>query len=189
MRNGFLGTPEEPQNTIDRDSLCFACPEPDVVLHAGQPGFREGLMRLYEPAESRAAEQLVQLKERLRHTRTEDFFEVVTEGLAQITGAQYAFVSKRILVDDENVAVEMPPIGQPGACLMGAAFYVNDGYDIQAKLKNFKYHAYSCPCAYMKHDKIFLIPERLNEFIPNNPNTLAIPGEAYLGNSAGLTWR
>ncbi|GME62809.1 hypothetical protein GTA08_BOTSDO03076 [Neofusicoccum parvum] len=189
MRNGFLGTPEEPQNTIDRDSLCFACPEPDVVLHAGQPGFREGLMRLYEPAESRAAEQLVQLKERLRHTRTEDFFEVVTEGLAQITGAQYAFVSKRILVDDENVAVEMPPIGQPGACLMGAAFYVNDGYDIQAKFKNFKYHAYSCPCAYMKHDKIFLIPERLNEFIPNNPNTLAIPGEAYLDNSAGLTWR
>ncbi|KAL1634194.1 hypothetical protein SLS56_002498 [Neofusicoccum ribis] len=138
-------------------------------------------MRLYEPAESRAAEQLVKLKERLRHTRTEDFFEVVTEGLAQITGAQYAFVSKRILVDDENVAVEMPPIGQPGACLMGAAFYVNDGYDIQAKFKNFKYHAYSCPCAYMKHDKIFLIPERLNEFIPNNPNTLAIPGEAYLG--------
>lgn len=181
MRNGVPGTPEEPQNFVDRDSLCFACPEPDKVLHAGQPGFRDGLLHLYDSAESIAAEQLVKLKNRLRHTTTGDFFEVVTEGLAQIAGAQYAFVSKRIVVDDENVAVEMPPIGQPGSCLMGAAFYVNDGYDIQAKIKNFKYHAYSCPCAYMKHDKIFIIPERLNEFITNNPNNLAFPAEAYLG--------
>ncbi|OMP84937.1 Sensor kinase protein RcsC [Diplodia seriata] len=181
MRNGVPATPEEPQNTTDRDSLCFACPEPDVVLHAGQPGFHDGLLHLYEPAESKAAEQLVKLKDRLRRTKTEHFFEAVTEGLAQIFGAQYAFVSKRIVVDDENVAVEMPPIGEPGACLMGAAFYVSDGHDIQRKIKNFKYHAYSCPCAYMKHDKIFIIPERLNEFIPENPNVLAIPGEAYLG--------
>ncbi|KAL1643504.1 hypothetical protein SLS58_004864 [Diplodia intermedia] len=181
MRNGVPATPEEPQNTIDRDSLCFACPEPDVVLHAGQPGFHDGLLHLYEPAESKAAEQLVKLKDRLRRTKTEHFFEAVTEGLAHIFGAQYAFVSKRIVVDDENVAVEMPPIGEPGACLMGAAFYVSDGHDIQHKFKNFKYHAYSCPCAYMKHDKIFIIPERLSEFVPENPNVLAIPGEAYLG--------
>lgn len=181
MRFGVPGTPEEPHNTFSRGSLCFACPEPDVVLHAGQPGFHEGLLRLYDPAESIAAEQLVKLKDRLRQTRTDDFFEVVTEGLAHIAGAQYAFVSKRILVDDEKVAVEMPPIGEPGACLMGAAFYIHDGHDVLAKVKNFKYHAYSCPCAYMKHDKIFIIPERLNEFIPSNPNTLAIPGEAYLG--------
>lgn len=181
MRNGVPATPEDPQNTIDRDTLCFACPEPDVVLHAGQPGFRDRLLHLYDPAESKAAEQLVRLKDRLRRTTTEDFFEAVTEGLAQILGAQYAFVSKRILVDDENVAVEMPPIGEPGACLMGAGFYVNDGHDIQLKVKNFKYHAYSCPCAYMKHDKIFIVPEKLNEFIPENPNALVIPAEAYLG--------
>ena len=62
---------------------------------------------------------------------------------------------------------------------MGAAFYVNDGQTIEHHLRNFKYHAYSCPCAYMRHDKIFIIPERLNEFIVNNPNNLNVPSEAY----------
>jgi signal transduction histidine kinase len=33
----------------------------------------------------------------------------------------------------------------------------------------------------MKHDKVFIIPERLNDFILDNPNDLIIPGEAYLG--------
>jgi signal transduction histidine kinase len=65
---------------------------------------------------------------------------------------------------------------------MGAAFYVNDGHGIEHQLKNFRYHAYSCPCAYMKHDKVLIIPEKLNDFIKNNPNEpLLIPGEAYLG--------
>jgi len=65
---------------------------------------------------------------------------------------------------------------------MGAAFYVNDGHGIKHQLTNFKYHAYSCPCAHMKHDKVFVIPERLNDFIVNNPNEpLIVPGEAYLG--------
>ncbi|KAK5003049.1 hypothetical protein LTR28_010649, partial [Elasticomyces elasticus] len=34
----------------------------------------------------------------------------------------------------------------------------------------------------MRHDKIFIIPERLNDFIgPANPNKLPFPGEAYMG--------
>ncbi|KAF2084166.1 hypothetical protein K490DRAFT_49853 [Saccharata proteae CBS 121410] len=181
MRDGGPGPNKEPPDLLERDSLCFSEPRPDVVLQSGQDGFRDGLLSFYPAAESNAAERLVKLKQRLRATKTEDFFEVLTEGLAHITGAQYAFVSKRILVDDENVAVEMPPIGEPGACLMGAAFYIADGKSIELKAKNFKYHAYSCPCAYMKHDKMFIIPERLNDFITDNPNLLAIPGEAYFG--------
>lgn len=38
------------------------------------------------------------------------------------------------------------------------------------------------PCAHMKHDKVFVIPERMLEFAPNNPN--AFPwkqSEAYIG--------
>jgi len=131
--------------------------------------------------ESNAAERLVKLKRRLRSASSEDFWATITEGLAELTDAQWAFVSKRILLDDGNVAVEMPPIGEPGACLMGAAFYFNDGRGHKDSFNNFKYHAYACPCAYMKHDKIFLIPERLNEFIVDNPNKLVVPGEAYLG--------
>lgn len=65
---------------------------------------------------------------------------------------------------------------------MGEAFYINDDHgNGPGHLRNFKYHAYQCPCAYMKHDKVFIIPERLNDFILDNPNDLIIPGEAYLG--------
>ena len=78
-------------------------------------------------------------------------------------------------------SVEMPPIGEPGSCLMGVAFHINDGHGTKMQIPNLKYHAYSCPCAYMCNDKVFIIPERLNDFIVNNPNTLLVPREAYLG--------
>lgn len=155
---------------------------PGMVVQEGVNGFREELSRVFNPAESNAAEGLVQLKDRLRKADTDSFWAQLTQGLAQIVDAQYAFVSKRILVDDRDVAVELPPIGEPGACLMGEAFYINDdaGHG-PGLLRNFKYHAYECPCAYMKHDKIFIIPEKLNDFILDNPNDLIIPGEAFLG--------
>ncbi|OAG13843.1 sensor protein rcsC [Alternaria alternata] len=171
-----------PPDIIERQSLCFSRPEPGMVVQQGENGFREELSQLYVPAESNAAEQLVKLKDSLRKADTDSFWIQLTQGLAKIADAQYAFVSKRILVDDKNVAVELPPIGEPGACLMGEAFYINDDHgNGPGHLRNFKYHAYQCPCAYMKHDKVFIIPERLNDFILDNPNDLIIPGEAYLG--------
>jgi hypothetical protein len=171
-----------PPDIVERQSLCFARPMPGMVVQQGEDGFTQGLSRIFDPAESNAAEQLVRLKDTLRKADTDEFWIQLTQGLAKIADAQYAFVSKRILVDDKNVAVELPPIGEPGACLMGEAFYINDDQgNGPGHLRNFKYHAYSCPCAYMKHDKVFIIPERLNEFILNNPNDLIIPGEAYLG--------
>lgn len=181
MSDAVPAAPDEPKGLIDRDSLCFACPQPGVVLHSGQPGFRQGLSQLFDPAESNATEQMVKLKARLRQIKSEEFFCELAEGLATIVGAQYAFISKRIVVDDQNVPVEMPPIGEPGSCLMAVGFYVNDGKDIKQSIKNFKYHAWSCPCAYMKHDKTFVIPGRLNEFLQNNANDLPVPVEAYLG--------
>ncbi|KAF1945370.1 sensor protein rcsC [Clathrospora elynae] len=174
--------PTTPPDIIERQSLCFSRPMPGMVVQQGEKGFREELSRIFDPAESNAAEQLVNLKDALRKAETDSFWVQLTQGLAKIVDAQYAFVSKRILSDDKNVAVELPPIGEPGACLMGEAFYINDGHgNGPGYLKNFKYHAYQCPCAYMKHDKIFIIPERLNDFILDNPNDLIIPGEAYLG--------
>ncbi|KAJ4337149.1 hypothetical protein N0V95_008406 [Ascochyta clinopodiicola] len=167
---------------MERRSVAFSRPSPGVVVQEGDSGFEEELSRLYNPAESNAAEQLVQLKSTLRTADIDTFWSLLTKGLARIADAQYAFVSKRILVDEKDVAVEMPPIGEPGSCLMGEAFYINDDQgNGPGHLRNFKYHAYQCPCAYMKHDKIFVIPERLNEFIVDNPNDLIIPGEAYLG--------
>jgi hypothetical protein len=176
---GYAAMPPE---LIERQSLCLAQPKPGMVVQPGESGFKEELARVFRPAESNAAEQLVKLKEALRTADTDTFWAVLTKGLAHIADAQYAFVSKRILVDDKVVPVELPPIGEPGACLLGEAFYINDDHgNGPGHLRNFKYHAYACPCAYMKHDKIFIIPERLNDFIVNNPNDLIIPGEAYLG--------
>ncbi|KAF2749437.1 hypothetical protein M011DRAFT_524771 [Sporormia fimetaria CBS 119925] len=172
---------EPPDIIIERESLCITGTEPDMVFQIGQPGFKEELLRLYTPAENNAAEQLVNLKAALRTVAPDDFWSVLAEGLAQIADAQYAFVSKRILVDDANIAVEMPPIGEPGACLMGTAFYVNDGLGFEKNMQNFKYHAWSCPCAYMRHDKILIIPGAMDKLIPTNPNNLVVPGEAYLG--------
>jgi hypothetical protein len=171
-----------PPDIIERQSLCLAQPMPGMVVHSGETGFKEELARIYHPAESNAAEQLVALKDELRKADTDTFWALLTKGLARISDAQYAFVSKRILVDDQDVPVELPPIGEPGACLMGEAFWINDDAgNGPGLLRNFKYHAYACPCAYMKHDKIFVIPERLNDFIVSNPNDLIIPGEAFLG--------
>ncbi|KAF2832319.1 hypothetical protein CC86DRAFT_88443 [Ophiobolus disseminans] len=171
-----------PPDIIERQSLCLAQPMPGVVVQPGESGFKEQLARVFDPAESNAAEKLVELKDALRKADTDTFWSLLTKGLARIADAQYAFVSKRILVDDKDVPVELPPIGEPGACLVGEAFYINDDHgNGPGLLRNFKYHAYACPCAYMKHDKIFIIPERLNDFIVNNPNDLIIPGEAYLG--------
>ncbi|KAL8634531.1 MAG: hypothetical protein Q9228_007874, partial [Teloschistes exilis] len=101
--------------------------------------------------------------------------------MTTICGAQYGFVTKRILVDDQNTAVEMPPIGQPGSCLLGVVFYYNDGKDVVDLHRDFKYLAYGAPCENMKHDKVFLIPNNLQEFVLNNPNAFPFPTDAYLG--------
>lgn len=171
----------KPPDGEDRETLCFSSPKPGVVIHSGDPGHHELQQTLYSSAESIAIENLIKLKSRLRQTSNDDFWETVTRGLTQITGAQYAFASKRIVTDDENLPVEMPPIGQPGSCLMGLAIYINDGLGIDQIMTKFKYHAYSCPCAYMRHDKIFVIADNLNKFVVDNPNTLPVPAEAYIG--------
>ncbi|KAF2109094.1 hypothetical protein BDV96DRAFT_503346 [Lophiotrema nucula] len=181
MGEPFVDPSTIPPDIIERETLCFSRPSPGMVVQGGEDGFKEELLRLYDPAESNAAEQLVKFKEDLRNADSDSFWRLLTVGLTKLADSQWAFVSKRILVDDENVAVEMPPLGEPGSCFMGAALYFNDGHGKQLHFDNFKYHAYSCPCAYMKHDKIFIIPDKLNEFILQNPNELPMPGEAYLG--------
>lgn len=176
-----MGSFTDPPDILERQTLCFPSTQPGMIIENGQPGFKRELLQRYSAAESNAAEELVQLKNVLRKADNDSFWPLLVEGMANITDAQYAFVSKRILVDNQDIPVEMPPLGEPGSCLMGAAFYINDGHGNKQQLQNFKYHAYSCPCAYMRHEKIFIIPEKLNEFIVNNPNTLAVPGEAYMG--------
>lgn len=183
MDGSEAGRSDKPPDFPGRETLCISQPVPNLVLHDGDHGFQEELQRRFKSEESVAIEKLIKLKEALRMNHNEEeFWPMATEGLADLTGGQYAFINKRMVVDDEDVAVEMPPIGQKGSCLMAQALYYNDGKGQQGNPRNVKYNAYGCPCAFMKHDKTFLVPERLNEFILDNPNAanFVVPAEAYL---------
>ena len=166
---------------MERTTLCVSGPEPGIPAHEGDRGFRETIGQHYSVVESNAVEQLVRLKKNLRESSTYDFWSILMQGMTSITGAQYGFVTKRILVDEQNAAIEMPPIGEPGSCLLGVAFYYNDGEQLEDLHRDYKYLAYGAPCHNMKHDKVFLIPDGLPKFVPNNPNTFPFPSEAYLG--------
>lgn len=176
-------SPEPPDGRPTRDSMCIALPAPNSVIHNGEHGFQEELGRHYKDAESIALERMFKLKAALKATQTEEeFWPMATEGLADITGAQYSFINKRMVAEDEDANVEMPPYGTPGSCILCQAMYFNDGHGNSGGRQNLKYSIYGAPCEYMKHDKVFLLPERLNEAITNNPNAsqFIVPAEAYL---------
>jgi hypothetical protein len=150
----------------------------------GDTGFREELARLYRPAENNVMAHLTKLKADLKATRTEEeFWPMATQGLAELSGAQYAFISKRMVVDDQDATVEMPPFGTPGSCLMSQAFYYDDGHGQSGNPRNVKYQVYGCPCEHMKHNRVLLIPEKLGDIFSNNPNApmFVVPADAYLG--------
>ncbi|KAI4725142.1 hypothetical protein E4T49_07101 [Aureobasidium sp. EXF-10728] len=168
---------------IPRKSICLGQPlPPNVVIHDSDPTFRPGMERLYPSSvESNILEELVILKSKLRLLNNDDFWSFISERIAEILGAQLCFIAKRILVDEQDSAIEMPPIGEPGSCLMASAWYYNDGNGMQGVEKGFKYHAYGCPCSYMRHDKVFVVPEKVSEIFANNPNKLPVTAEAYIG--------
>lgn len=171
-------------NHIARSTLCVPSFAQDAITHAGDDGFHDVLRQYFDSPVNNASEQLVALKNNLRKASTYDFWSILMEGMCSITGAQCGFVAKRMLVDDRNTAVEMPPLGEPGSCLMGVAFYVDDGLEIKKLYRDYQFNAYGAPCAYMKHDKVFIVPERMMELVPNNPNADSLPwkeSDAYIG--------
>ena len=176
---------EKPPDFIERDDLTISRPRSsDGASVAGDAGFGQDLARLYRQAENNAMAHLTRVKAELKAARTEEeFWPMATQALAELSGAQYAFISKRMLVDDQDATVEMPPHGAPGSCLMSQAFYYNDGNGQMGNPRNVKYHAYGCPCQHMKHNRVLLIPDRIGDIFPNNPNAplLVVPPEAYLG--------
>ena len=167
---------------IDRTTLCLPHFGKDSVVHGGEDGFKDVLRQYFPMAESNATERLVELKNKLRTANTHDFWAILMEEMCDITGSQCGFVAKRMLVDDQDSAVEMPELGEPGSCLMGVAFYINNGRDVKQLYRDYRYHAYGTPCAHMKYDKVFIVPERMTEFVRDNPNTMPWKqSEAFIG--------
>ena len=166
---------------IERRSLCLSSSTPGLAAHCHDEGFQDAVRKHFSTPESNAAEQLCLLKARLSNSNKDDFWTELLEGMNSMTGSQYSFVAKRILVDDQDSAVEMPPIGEPGSCLMAVAFHYDDGGSNRAHHRDYKYLAYGAPCSNMKHDKVFMIPEGLPDFVTDNPTEFIFPIEAYLG--------
>jgi signal transduction histidine kinase/DNA-binding NarL/FixJ family response regulator len=175
------GGRQESVPIIQRKSLCLSSSRPGIASHCGEDGFSDSITKYFSVPENNVAEQIVELKAELRAADTETFWRRLMEGMTDICHAQYGFVAKRILVDDHDAAVEMPPIGEPGSCLLGVAFFYNDGKAIKGMRRDYKYLAWGAPCANMRHDKVFLIPEKLSSFVTNNPNAFPFPTEAYFG--------
>lgn len=178
------GETQEPplDDLIDRATLCLPHYGSNTILHRGDDGFKDVLRHYFPSAESNASEKLVDLKSRLRNASTHDFWAILMEEMCDITGSQCGFVAKRMLVDDQDSAVEMPELGDPGSCLLGVAFYINNGSDMKKLYRDYRYQAYGTPCAHMRHDKVFIVPERLTEFTPNNPNPAPWgKSEAFIG--------
>lgn len=142
----MVGNPEHTQRLVgevlDRETLCLPDFGKDTILHGGDPGFGDTVQQYFSSPESNAAERLVQLKRKLTAADTTEFWKLLMEEICDIMGSQCGFVAKRILVDDENSAVEMPPLGEPGSCLMGVAFYLNNGKDVNELYRDYRYHAY-----------------------------------------------
>lgn len=94
---------------IERQSLCLPNFKTGLVMHQGDEGYLAAMSRYFEGPQNDAGERLMALKARLRDAATADFWRALLEGMTNITGAQYSFVVKRVLVDDQKSAVEMPP--------------------------------------------------------------------------------
>ncbi|KAI9779892.1 MAG: hypothetical protein M1816_003317 [Peltula sp. TS41687] len=169
-----------PSNMIERTTLCLPNFDTGVVVHKGDDGFQDEARRHFDMAQNNVAEQLMILKSKLKEASKEDFWKLMMIGMTDLMGSQFAFVTKRILVDDQTSAVEMPPIGEPGSCLVAEAYYYNDGQGTSGMHRDLTFLSYGAPCGYMRHDKVFLIPERYNQFITNNPNDIPIPPDAYI---------
>lgn len=138
------------------------------------------MARFYTPEESLAIDRLIDLKTQLETANGDNFWTSTTEGMAQVSGAQYAFISKRMDHDENDPSIALPPLGEPHSCLLGLSIFYSGGEKESFNAKSAKYIAYESPCAHMKHGKVCLIPERLSEMMPNNPNGLPEEPEAYL---------
>jgi hypothetical protein len=166
---------------VERKTLCICGTAPGSISHCGDDDFADRVKSHFATSESNAAEKLVRLKGRLAVVPHDDFWSVLLEGITDMVGSQYAFVVKRILVDDQDSAVEMPPLGEPGSCLMAVAIYFSDGKAIQGFVKDFKYEAFVGPCSHMKHDKVLVIPDGLQAFIAGQEGQFAFPIAAHMG--------
>jgi hypothetical protein len=176
------GGPEQsPSGTlIERATLCLPNYATCDVVQAGDNGFSEALQDIVPFLENNALERLVHLKAELRESSTLEFWGTLLQEICGITSAQCGFVTKRILVNDDEIAVELPEPKEQAPFLVGIATYIHNG--VSTPEKDYQYHADGPPCPCMRYNKVCIIPERFSELCPDSLNIF--PGkecEAFIG--------
>ncbi|TGZ79343.1 hypothetical protein EX30DRAFT_373115 [Ascodesmis nigricans] len=172
-----------PDTAFPRSSICVGS-QAGVIL-SDHPLHTSVVSQLFSSPESKLLEATIHLKSRLRDSPTFEFWQILAEGLATAAGAQYAFVSKRLGEGDDVDGVPTPEFGAPGSRSKGIVFFYTGN---RAKLqppglsRDYLYPVYGCACQWMKNDRVLLIPERLPELTPENPNVKNFPepAEAYM---------
>ncbi|KFY70413.1 hypothetical protein V499_09187 [Pseudogymnoascus sp. VKM F-103] len=167
---------------IERASLCLPDITRGVVSHQGEDGFGGILKQYYNTPENDALERLVLLKKRLRDANTHDFWTALLREVCDIGHAQCGFVAKPADPDPSSAAVGIPLLGDPGSDILGVGFYLNSGGDVDQMHHNYRYHVQGTSCIHMQNDKVFLIPERLTDFVKDGWDKMPWENsEAYLG--------
>jgi len=168
--------------STERSTLCVSSSTPGLTLHAGDIGFNSIVDRHYVSPEAHANELICRLKRRLPGLDTKEFWTELMEGITDLTGSQYALAVKRILPSNHDAPVAMPELGEPGQCFMATAFFYNDGAVHRGHVRDYKYYPYTGPCSHMKHDKVFVVPGKMGEFIGDGTMKLfAFPVDTYIG--------
>lgn len=166
---------------LPRKSLCLSSDQPGVAVHGGDSHFAESVVKHFDVEQSNAVEQLVALKEELRVAEMEFFWRRLMEGMTSICNAQYGFVAKTTRANEEDT-IQRPRITEPRSSVLGVAYTLSeDGPHIEEMHSDHKFFTSSTLRAHMKHDKVFLIPEKLSSFFQDEADQLPFAGEAYLG--------
>lgn len=184
-----LLTPPTPDVLPVRKSISFGLPSSGALLRPGDATYNETLSQHFPTPEARALEMAIDLKSRVRRAPLEDFWGIVSKGLADICGAQIAFISQRLASDDadSDAAAAATAAAAAGhdedSYLCALAWYFQDRNGHRHSRRNTRYFGWGCPCAAMKYGQVFLIPSRLQEHAPDNPNSVfrTLGADAYIG--------
>lgn len=143
-----------------------------IEAHQGENGFC-GIFKQYcNTPENDALKRLTLLKKKLRDTNNRDFWTILLREVCDVGQAQCGFVSKRAPPDPEHMAMEEPLLGEPGTDLLAVGFYINGGGLVDHMYHDYRYHIKDTSCMHMGNDKVFLIPERLSDFIQDRWESL-----------------
>ncbi|PLN83059.1 putative sensor histidine kinase/response regulator [Aspergillus taichungensis] len=125
-------------------------------------------------AENMAIERLVALKRDIPAVDPGLFWIRLMEQVTSICGAQYAFVARRVRLDEPvvDLAGRKPTV-------FGMAFYYNDGHQTVG-LHRHRYFAGGNPLSHMDREKPCLVPDNLGAFTSFGADQLPFAAEGYL---------